>query len=42
MPMSARQQYAFSLLFNPEAGQLIALYCSVSESENESHSEDVR
>jgi site-specific DNA recombinase len=28
--------------FNPEAEQLIALYCSVAEGENKSHSEDVR
>lgn len=27
---------------NPEAEQLIALYCSVAEGENKSHSEDVR
>ena len=28
--------------YNPEAEQLIALYCSVAEGENKSHSEDVR
>lgn len=28
--------------FNPEAEQLIALYCSVAEGENKSHSEDMR
>jgi site-specific DNA recombinase len=28
--------------FNPEAEQLIALYCSVAEGENKSHSADVR